>query len=194
MVAGRGQTSAGPGNTLQNGASKGGGLRLASCGHPSGRAGHRRIQIPGSHQQSASATRCQEAGGRRSTRGTSRGTFACATSRGSAYGARRKGRGSPKLTSRKRPLPPSVANANAARRAGGRVDPAYGGTRAGSTGQPPSSSSRPALANQLANTPQAPANQRSPGGLETRYPSLGGSRVRIPPPPSRLRSRLPSGF
>ena len=31
--------------------------------------------------------------------------------------------------------------------------------------------------------PRIPATRNVPGGLENRYPSLGGSRVRIPPPP-----------
>jgi hypothetical protein len=30
---------------------------------------------------------------------------------------------------------------------------------------------------------KAPANRMFPHGLENRYPSLGGSRVQIPPPP-----------
>ena len=32
------------------------------------------------------------------------------------------------------------------------------------------------------------------GGLENRYPSLGGSRVQIPPPPLRRETRRPAGF
>ena len=36
-----------------------------------------------------------------------------------------------------------------------------------------------------------PANSHFLGGLENRYPSLGGSRVRIPPPPPLLQIRLP---
>ena len=32
------------------------------------------------------------------------------------------------------------------------------------------------------------------GGLENRYPSFGGSRVRIPPPPPLSESRFTSGF
>jgi hypothetical protein len=35
-----------------------------------------------------------------------------------------------------------------------------------------------------------PANRYFPNGLENRYPSLGGSRVRIPPPPPSPRSLL----
>jgi len=39
-----------------------------------------------------------------------------------------------------------------------------------------------------------PANSKVPGSLENRYPSLGGSRVRIPPPPLPCRRRRSWGF
>jgi hypothetical protein len=41
---------------------------------------------------------------------------------------------------------------------------------------------------------KSPANRYFLGGLENRYPSLGGSRVRIPPPPPSLRNRLIKRF
>jgi hypothetical protein len=44
----------------------------------------------------------------------------------------------------------------------------------------------PPLVNSLANWTKTQAKSRLVGGLENRYPSLGGSRVRIPPPPPFL--------